>query len=137
MRPSLAGGSLRGLLSLRWGRPGAETCKRRSRRPSGQLPPEGRPREEFARGGCAHSRVVQEGKSELGPGEGFWVSCVLAFLTGLGGNKAGVCRWAGHQGENRRPHAARSGAAAPATSRNLSPAVPSTVRPFSKSHTFQ
>lgn len=101
MRPSLAWGSLRGLLSLRWGRPGAETCKRRSRRPSGQLPPEGRPREEFARGGCAHSRVVQEGKSELGPGEGFWVLCVLAFLNGLGRNKAGVCRWAGHQGENR------------------------------------
>lgn len=39
VRPSLAGGSLRGLLSLRWGQPGAETCKRRSRRPSGQLPP--------------------------------------------------------------------------------------------------
>lgn len=37
--PPWHGGSLRGLLSLRWGQPGAETCKRRSRRPSGQLPP--------------------------------------------------------------------------------------------------
>lgn len=31
VRPSLAGGSLRGLLSLQWGQPRAETCKRRRR----------------------------------------------------------------------------------------------------------